>query len=149
MCTRPRDRERFYLRLLLFHVRGATTFSEVVLYGTYEETCRVRGLLIDDYEWERTLHEACVSANARQVKDLFVTILGHCSPNNPARLWTTFKEHMFEDFVHFHGLTPEQYALELDEMRIALSSNYGLQLATILRIEIARDLPPKITDIFL
>jgi len=144
----PRDRERFYLRLLLFHVRGATSFSEVrtyegVLYGTYEETCRVRGLLIDDSEWERTLHEACVTANARQVRDLFVTILGHCSPNNPARLWTTFKEHMFEDFVRFHRLTPElaeQYAL--DEMRIALSSNYGLQLATILGVEIARDLPP-------
>ena len=56
----PKHRGRFYLRLLLLHVRGATCFDELrdvrlddgttKRFDTYEEACRERGLLADDME---------------------------------------------------------------------------------------------------
>ena len=56
----PRDRERFYLMMLLLHVKGATSFEalrtfEGVIHDRYESACRARGLLFDDTEWERTM----------------------------------------------------------------------------------------------
>ena len=51
----PKQRERFYLRLLLLHVRGPISFHDLKTYGdvahdTFESACRARGLLIDDTE---------------------------------------------------------------------------------------------------
>ena len=132
----PRDRERFYLRMLLFHVRGARSFRDMrthegVVYESFEAACRARGLLIDDTEWHRTLQEASITASARQVRDLFVTILGNCEPSNPVTLWEEFKEDMYEDFVYHHALTPDlaaQYALR--EINASLLSNYRLTVTS-------------------
>ena len=120
----PKQRERFYLRMLLLHVRGARSFTELktyndVRYDTYEQVCREKGLLNNDLEWQRTLEEACVRASPRQIRHLFVSILGTCFPDNAIDLWEEFKSHMSEDFVHTHHLEDrmaEQYALkEIDE----------------------------------
>ena len=76
-----RECERFYLRMLLLHVRGATSFNQLKTYEgvrhkTFGGACRARGLLIDDTEWDRTLAKAITTP--RQVRELFVTILGSC-----------------------------------------------------------------------
>ena len=102
----PRDRERFYLRMLLLHVKGATSFEalrtfEGVIHDRYESACRARGLLIDDTEWERTMTEAANTATPKQLRELFVTILGNCEPSNPIDLWENFKPDMIEDFMYF------------------------------------------------
>ena len=52
----PVQGERFYLRLLLNHIKGATNFDELKIYeginfSTYKETCLAIGLLEDDNEW--------------------------------------------------------------------------------------------------
>ena len=49
----PRDPEKFYLRMLLNHVRGAKSFDDMrtvdgVLYETFQAAARAKGLLNDD-----------------------------------------------------------------------------------------------------
>ena len=134
----PKDRERLYLRMLLLHVREATSFNQLKTYEgvrheTFEGACRARGLLIDDTEWDRTLAEAITTP--RQVRELFVTILGSCEPSNPVQLWEDYKSHMSEDFVFHHDLSArlaDQYALKginesLHNYRVSVS-NFGFSL---------------------
>ena len=51
----PRDRERFFLRLLLLHVKGARSFADLrtfkdITYATYCEAAYVRHLITTDNE---------------------------------------------------------------------------------------------------
>ena len=129
----PKDRERFYLRLLLLHVRGATSFKDLKihdgLHDTYHDACMSRGLLSDDSEWNDALLEASRSAMPAQLRDLFVTILANCQPNHPMQLWYNFKTHLIEDFVDVHCLSmheAEQTALRLIDR--SLKRNYKLSI---------------------
>lgn len=124
------------MRLLLLHVRGPISFNDLKTYvdvshDTFESACRARGLLIDDTEWTRTLNDAAMTASPRQMRELFVTILGNCQPSNPCELWEDFKSDLSEDFVHRHTLTArlaEQYALK--EINDLILHNYGLSLTS-------------------
>ena len=58
----PSAGERYFLRLLLNHVPGATSFPDLqtynaVVYPSFQEACRQRGLLDDDTEWRNCLRE--------------------------------------------------------------------------------------------
>ena len=101
----PLAGERYYLRLLLNHVAGATSFEDVrthenVVHSTFKEACVSRGLLDDDTEWYKCLEEAVTSFFARQCRRLFATILEFNIPRAPFDLWSTFKSHLIEDIVH-------------------------------------------------
>jgi len=55
-----RDTERFHMRVLLNHVKGATSFAHLrtyggVTYGTFKEAAAARGLLANDAEWDEAL----------------------------------------------------------------------------------------------
>ena len=142
----PRDRERFFLRMLLLHVRGARSFRDLRTFegapcATYEEACRERGLLVDDAEWHRTLEEANITASPKQLRELFVTILGSCEPSDPIDLWEHFKSYMSEDFLFHHDLSPDmaaQYALH--EINSSLLHNYGRRV-TDFHLSLVDDLP--------
>ena len=48
----PRDRERFFFKLLLLHVKGARSFSDLrtfedITYSTYREAAYVRQLTMN------------------------------------------------------------------------------------------------------
>ena len=130
----PKRRECFYLRILLLHVTGATSYEDLKKYNgqeyaTFCDSCKARGLLSDDSEWHDAMEEACISAMPVQLRDLFVTILANCQPNNPKQLWDDFKQHMVEDFVDLHGENnsdAEQSALRLIDR--ALKRNYRLEI---------------------
>ncbi|XP_043473610.1 uncharacterized protein LOC122505828 [Leptopilina heterotoma] len=53
----PKDIERYYLRILLLYVRGATSFEDIrtyegIKYNTFTEAARAGNLMIDDNEWD-------------------------------------------------------------------------------------------------
>ena len=106
----PSAGERFYLRLLLTVVKGATSFQDLRTVGkgtptarvcnTYKEACLALGLLEDDQEWRECLQEASVMHLGRQMRDLFVTLLLHCHPAQPLLLWEEFKDNLCDDLGH-------------------------------------------------
>lgn len=125
------DRERYYLRLLLLHVRGPTCFSDVrtyenVVYDTYRAAAQARGLLLNDDEWERCLNEAINFQLPRQLRQLFALICVFCGPSDPNALWEKFKAELSDDFIRSH---PEIIAKQLALQEIDKTlSHHGKKL---------------------
>ena len=96
----------FYLRMLLHtdHCKGKVSFDDLRTVNgesqeTYQEVCRILGLLQDDQEWDEILTEGAVTKMCPSLRELFTTILLFCSPANPKEL---FEKHFIEwtdDFV--------------------------------------------------
>jgi hypothetical protein len=61
----PAEGERYFLRVLLNHVRGATSFEDLrtvvgVAYSTFREACEKRGLIETDRSVDDCLTEATI-----------------------------------------------------------------------------------------
>jgi len=59
--------ERYYLRMLLNCVKGATSYEHLQIvddtkHDTFKDACIAMGLLADDNEWHQALQEAGVWA---------------------------------------------------------------------------------------
>ncbi len=101
----PNAGPRFYLRLLLTVVKGATSFEALRTYHsrtyeTFKLACRARGLLEDDGEWADCLQEASEMQTGSRLRSLFATLLCYCSPTSPDVLWESFKVHICDDLRH-------------------------------------------------
>ena len=102
----PSEGERFYLRILLTHVRGAKSFIELRTVDghapceTFKEVCRLRGLLDDDSEWDTCLQEAATHTTAQLIRQLFISILLFCEPTDVPAILEAHSDAMTEDFVH-------------------------------------------------
>ena len=69
----PVQGERFYLRLLLNHKNGPTSYQDLMIYDgevydTFKETCLAMGLLEDDSEWIFSMTEIA-SFGMRELKN--------------------------------------------------------------------------------
>ncbi|XP_043224655.1 uncharacterized protein LOC122382858 [Amphibalanus amphitrite] len=120
----PRHGDVFYLRVLLHHVPGATTFADLrtvdgQVCDTHQEACRRRGLLQDDQEWAETLAEAVRTQRPGQLRQLFVVLLLFCAPADPATLLHRFQAAMGEDFAHRHPELPPETVTGLVLLRIS------------------------------
>jgi hypothetical protein len=110
------DPERYFLRLILLRVKGATGFKDLrtvngVYYNTFRETAEALHLLADDTEWEMALEEAAVFKMPYQLRCLFAYICIFCLPKNAAKLWETFKEELTEDLIKIHPTDFEAIAM--------------------------------------
>ena len=70
--AQPKEGERFYLRVILLHVRGATYSASLrtyngQVYETFREACLTRGLLENDNVWNDTLLEVVSVGTPYQV----------------------------------------------------------------------------------
>lgn len=99
----PTRLELFHLRLILLHIKGATSFDSLktvngIVHPSFTAACLALGLIEDDEEWVRAMEEAVVWMMPRRLRQLFVRILIHCQPVHPEELWDKFKDAMSEDF---------------------------------------------------
>ena len=117
----PKDRERFYLRIILLNVRGATSFVELrtvnnIEYSTYREAAEALNLVRTDAEWELCLTEAASYKMPRQLRELFASLLVFCEITNGLTLWNKFKGDLSEDFVNSNQDHPLERTLkEIEE----------------------------------
>jgi len=87
--VQPSEGERYYLRVLLTHVAGATCFEDlktthrphmptIVVHLTFKAACLARGLLQDDAEWDQCLSEVAGMQLPRSLRQLFANFLPAC-----------------------------------------------------------------------
>ncbi|KAK9668308.1 hypothetical protein RND81_13G050100 [Saponaria officinalis] len=100
----PAEGERYFLRLLLLHVRGPRSFEDLMTVDgyrctTFQEAALKHRLLEEDDAVEMCLKEASEVQMPFAVRRLFATLLVFCQPSNPLQLWTDYYNHLSEDFT--------------------------------------------------
>ncbi|XP_017239622.2 uncharacterized protein LOC108212408 [Daucus carota subsp. sativus] len=126
----PASGEKFYMRLLLNLITGATTFEDIrtfdgIVYPTYREACFHRGLLESDNEWHVALDEASHYATAPQLRELFVVMLIYCEISNPSELWDKHWADLADDVQYTQRRLLNLYTLviaDCDKKTLALEA---------------------------
>jgi len=99
-----KDKERYFPRMLLYHVRGATSYADVrtvddTTYDTYREACLARNLLADDKEWSHCMRENVGHQMPSALRKLLMHIFIECDPSDKA-LSDEFADQISEDYLH-------------------------------------------------
>lgn len=131
----PRAGELFFIRLLLLHVRGPTSYEALrtvdgILHTDARAACMALGLLQRDDHWYRCLREAVQSRMPRAVRHLLAVILQWGEPQDGENLWTSFAEELCEDLRFRHpDLSNEEVTdMGLRELQKMLTSMGGRSL---------------------
>ncbi|KAL5647568.1 hypothetical protein ACJX0J_041923, partial [Zea mays] len=103
VSVHPAEGERYYLRVLLNHVTGATSYVDLrtidgVTLPTYREATERRGLLESDNTLDDCLTERALLQMPSMLRRLFATILVYCEPSDVAVLWWKHLDAMSEDY---------------------------------------------------
>jgi hypothetical protein len=98
----PASGERYYLRMLLNVVCGATSFEDLRtvdgrVCAMFKEACQAKGLLENDQEWAQALEEASHWATGCRLHDLFASVLLFNEVINPGELWHRFADDLSND----------------------------------------------------
>jgi hypothetical protein len=103
VAAHPAEGERYYLRILLNHVRGATSFEDLrtvngFVFATFREAAERRGLIEADCSVSDCLSEAATFEMPSALRRLFATILVFCEVTSVRELWEKHFEAMADDF---------------------------------------------------
>ncbi|GBN66558.1 hypothetical protein AVEN_110233-1 [Araneus ventricosus] len=116
------DSERYYLRLLLLRKLRAVSFEDLktvdgIVCNTFQQACKMQGLLEGDQHWYDTLNEAIQTRAPFQLRLLFAMICGFGEVNDIPELWFRYKDALSEDFVRQYSEdSGPQYTLaEIEE----------------------------------
>ncbi|KAK4516577.1 uncharacterized protein ATC70_011551 [Mucor velutinosus] len=102
----PKDIEKYHLRILLYRIPGATSFTYMRTYNgrvypSYQATARAMGLLQDDNnEWNDTMSEASTTMSPQKIRQLFCILLSFCDVSDPFQLWLNHRLHLAEDYLY-------------------------------------------------
>ncbi|XP_074291653.1 uncharacterized protein LOC141618442 [Silene latifolia] len=99
----PAEGERFFLRLLLLHIRGPTSFEYLktvdgYVCATFQEAALRHRLLEEEDAAELCMGEACAMQMPIALRRLFSTLLIFAQPKDPSLLWSTHYESLSDDF---------------------------------------------------
>ncbi|KAH9621045.1 hypothetical protein KSS87_018778 [Heliosperma pusillum] len=99
----PSEGERYFLRLLLLHVRAPKSFQDLLTvegcrFATFQEAALKLRFLEHDNTVEMCLDEADVVQMPFSLRRLFAIMLIFCQPKNPPSLWDKYYPCMSEDF---------------------------------------------------
>ncbi|XP_012837726.1 PREDICTED: uncharacterized protein LOC105958267 [Erythranthe guttata] len=154
----PIEGERFYLRLLLNHVRGPTSFQDLLTVNhmrcsNFKEAAQRRGLMESDQSIVECLNEAISFQMPHELRRLFAIILVYCAPTNVKDLWDTYFDPMSEDFKREPGTTYKLQVMKtLKSLKFFLESmgkkinSYDLPLIPTELNDVLDDLPREIED---
>ena len=116
----PKDSEKYCLRMLLYHLKGATSFDHIrtvngISYSSFREAAYALNLLNDDSEWITCLEEASYYKNAASLRNLYAIILVFNNPSDPFQLWDKFSNDLSEDFLHKKRLLLPDLDVQMDQ----------------------------------
>ncbi|CAI9283388.1 unnamed protein product [Lactuca saligna] len=99
----PTSGELFYLRMLLCHQKGCTSFKDLrivagIVYPTFRVACNALQLIGDDVEWLTCFTEAAMWATASQLRSLFCHLLIFCKVSNPLSAKSAVPSKSMSDF---------------------------------------------------
>ncbi|KAK2988461.1 hypothetical protein RJ640_007491 [Escallonia rubra] len=108
VCAKPTEGERYYLRMLLLHVRGPTSFNGLktvdgAFYSSFRAVAQTYGLLEGDNAIEEYLQKASTFQIPSALRRLFVTLVVHCEVGDPRLLWEKLSSLLFEDCQRSYG----------------------------------------------
>ncbi|XP_027158647.1 uncharacterized protein LOC113760290 [Coffea eugenioides] len=114
----PIEGERYYLRMLLMHVRKPTSFDDLksvdgYISSTYKEAAEVHGLLQVNNGFDECLSETLVYNMPSSLRQLFAVLLVHSPPTNPGALWLKYRNHLSEDIQKNLALSKEQVQIQV------------------------------------
>jgi len=98
------NQELFHLRMLLLHVRGATSFKYLLTvdgtsYGCFKDACRAQGLYADDGpSYGEMLSEVALHASAWQIRNFFPSLIVYCHLDPIKEHWLNHRIAMPEDY---------------------------------------------------
>ncbi|XP_073119840.1 uncharacterized protein [Henckelia pumila] len=127
-AANPIERERYYLRLLLSHVRGPISFDYLLMvngksYFTFKESAQKKGLLESDRSNFECMNEAVTFQMPHALRRLFATILVYCEAADVRLLWDTYFEAMSEDLKRqFHQNREFLVSKTLQSLNLILES---------------------------
>jgi hypothetical protein len=138
----PKQGELFYLRMLLLHVKGAESWKDLltvdgVEYDNFKEAAKALGLFETDDEIKKYFEEAIDFASAKQLRELFVSLINHGEEFDVKEFWESYKESMAEDFMHeFNDVEKAENLAKADIERLMqingmTLATYGIELPTI------------------
>ena len=104
------SKEKFFLRLLLYHVPGATSFEDLrtviedgkdIVCSTYHEACIKRGLTENDAEAEEALSQAFnYTKSEKLLLPFYVNLVIHGMAAKPWELFKKFKKEFCSQEMH-------------------------------------------------
>ncbi|KAI3509551.1 hypothetical protein L1887_24917 [Cichorium endivia] len=103
VSANPAEGERYYLRILLSHVKGPTCFEDLykvnnILHPTFRKAATERGLIETDDILSECLTEASLFQFPGALRRLFATILIYCEPGDVRKLWDDHYSSLSEDY---------------------------------------------------
>ncbi|PWZ34005.1 hypothetical protein Zm00014a_020355 [Zea mays] len=140
ISAHPAEGEHYYLRVLLNHVTGATSYVDLrtmdgVTLPTFREAAERRGLLESDNTLDDCLTERALFQMPSALRRLFATILVYCEPSDVAVLWQKHLDAMSEDYQHRSQSKTHVEQMVLIDIRNMLQS-MGKDIKTFLLLPI-------------
>ncbi|XP_076041929.1 uncharacterized protein LOC143025805 [Oratosquilla oratoria] len=114
--------ELFYLRLLLTHKAGPTSFEDLrtvegVTYPSYREAVKALGLLSDEETWKTTILEIINHTNDRyRLRETYASMLVFSDLEDQSGIWEETKDLFASDFLHQNNLTEYNEEIYLDAL---------------------------------
>lgn len=99
-----RNRELYHLRLLLLHIRGPTSFLQLLTvdgkqYKTFRDACEALGVTRADFpKHDMALKEVLKHASPWQFRNFFVNLMVHCNLDNINKYWIQYRSAMADDY---------------------------------------------------
>ncbi|XP_056694876.1 uncharacterized protein [Spinacia oleracea] len=111
--------EKYYLRILLNHVKGPTCYEDIrtvnsVVYPSFKEACYARGLLDDDKEYIDGITEASFWGSAHYLRNLFAMLLLSDSLSRPEFVWNATWHLLSDDILH-----RQRRAIQIDDLELS------------------------------
>ncbi|XP_076047297.1 uncharacterized protein LOC143028818 [Oratosquilla oratoria] len=114
--------ELFYLRLLLTHKPGPTSYEDLrtidgKMYPSNRKAVKALGLLADEETWKNTILEIINHTNDRkQLRETYESMMLFSDLENQSGIWEETKDLFASDYLHINNITEYNDEIYLDAL---------------------------------